>query len=743
MSEDIEDFKSKYLKRLNQELGESPEDISEVTTQQYREFRQEYMPKPLSWYEKVCQISGSILQVSPDEEDAEEMKEAIDITHLNITPTDAMSFAILGPLLFIVVASLFGYILPPLLTPEQASGSIFMVLFAMISGMVMIYPLQKMPQFLSNSWRMKASNQMVLCVFYVVTFMRHTSNLELAIDFAAKHLDPPLSLDLKKIIWDIETGKHDSLKESLDSYLENWRDWNKEFIESMHLIESSLYETSENRRIDTLDKALDIMLQETYEKMLHYAHNLKSPLQALHMLGIVLPILGLVILPLIVSFMGGVHWYHIMILYNVALPIGVFYMGKNILSKRPTGYGETQLTGVDEQEYKKVSFNFLGSEVSFSPAWFAILIFSTLLLIGSFPLVMHSMNPGFDYVFTSSGVSTISDYTSEDAVFYFLGYRPMIQDGETTDVFIGPFGLGATLLSLLIPLAFGLGIGLYYKLKTKDLIEIREKAKELEEEFAGALFQLGNRLADGIPAEIAFEKVANVMQETTSGKFFELVSVNIRKLGMGLKKAIFDPDKGALAYYPSDLIESSMKVLVEAVNKGPRVASQALMNVSEYIKQMHRVDERLRDLMADVISDMQSQISFLTPAIAGIVVGITSMITKILGSLGENISQLQTETAQSAGGTAGFGGQLLNLFGTGMPTYWFQIIVGLYVVQVVYILTVLVNGIKNGQDKVMEKSLLGKYLTRTTLTYCLIAGVVMTLFNVIAGTIVPTAGVGG
>ena len=236
------------------------------------------------------------------------------------------------------------------------------------------------------------------------------------------------------------------------------------------------------------------------------------------------------------------------------------------------------------------------------------------------------------------------------------------------------------------------------------------------------------------PAEVAFQKVASVMDDTISGKFFSLVSINISKLGMGLEDAIFDEEKGALVYFPSNLIESSMKVLTQTSKKGPLVASQAMINVSEYIKQMHRVDERLRDLMADIVSDMRSQIAFLTPAIAGIVVGITSMITKILGSLGENVSRLQAESAGTGAGLAG--GGILGLFGSGIPTFWFQAIVGVYVVQVVYILTTLVNGIENGSDKLLEEYSLGKFLVRTTVTYCIIAGIVIVLFNVIAGTII-------
>ncbi len=333
MSDDVEDFKSKYLRELNSKL--SGRDEVEVSTHDYEEFKEEYIPPHLSLYEKACRAAGKILRVSPGEEEEKDLKRSIEATHLEVTPQDVTSFAIFGPMLFIVVASLLGYILPYFLVAGESAGSLFMVVFAIITGLVMIYPLQRLPHFLANKWRMKASNQMVLCVFYVVTFMRHTSNLELAIEFAADHLGPPLSLDLKKVLWNVETGTHDSLKEALDAYLESWRDWNDEFIQSMHLIESSLYESSESRRLDALDKALDVMLNQTYEKMLHYAHNLKSPLQALHMLGIVLPILGLVILPLMVSFISGVRWYHIMVLYNIALPIGVYYMGKNVLSKRP------------------------------------------------------------------------------------------------------------------------------------------------------------------------------------------------------------------------------------------------------------------------------------------------------------------------------------------------------------------------------------------------------------------------
>ena len=68
---------------------------------------------------------------------------------------------------------------------------------------------------------------------------------------------------------------------------------------------------------------------------------------------------------------------------------------------------------------------------------------------------------------------------------------------------------------------------------------------------------------------------------------------------------------------------------------------------------------------------MKGQIKFLTPAIAGIVIGITSMITTILNKLSVQIASITEGGAANAGNLANFG----SLFGNGVPAYYFQIIV--------------------------------------------------------------------
>ncbi len=706
-----------YKKHLEKELGAKLEEApSKPVTKEYQDFKAEFLPKHMNWYEKLCNMSEKILRIKPDPKKAPDFQEVISITHLNITPSGAISFSFLIPIAAALLGSLFFFLV---------FQSTFFVFLFLIGSILMIKPLGKMPEFIANNWRLKASNQMVLCVFYTVTYMRHTSNLEKAIEFATQHLAPPLSLDLKKVLWDVETEKYSSIKESLDMYLETWKRWNLEFIEAFHLIESSLYEGDEARRLNALDKSLDVILDETYEKMLHYAHNLQNPITMLHMLGIILPILGLVILPLVVSFMENVSWYHLAVIYNVILTVAVYYLGKNILSRRPTGYGDTDIAEENPElkKYRNILVKFGKKEVQIDPLFISIFVGVVMFLIGLSPLLWHAIGLP-DIGFGGEDLAT-----SCRQKFCFLEYRlDSISNKE-----IGPYGLGAAFASLFIPLSFGIAIGLYYKLKSKNVIKIRDKAKQLELEFANSLFQLGNRLGDNVPIEIAVGKVADVMEGTVSGNFFQLVSLNIRRMGMSIEKAIFDPMHGALASFPSNLIESSMKVLTQAIKKGPLIAAQALTNVARYIKEIHKVNERLRDLMADIISSMQSQIKFLTPAIAGVVIGITSMITSILGKLSTQLQQVTSSVGGEASAAAPTG--ILTLFGNGIPTYYFQLIVGIYVVQITYILTIISNGIENGSDKLNERYQLGKNLINSTILYIVISGAVMLIFNLIAGKI--------
>ncbi len=692
-----DDELKKILKKYEKEVAGHVEDaeINGKFSQEYTTFRKEALAVGVTRYERWCKTAEGIIQFKPSPKETEAIEQAIKISHLNITPIGAASFAALVAFACVILGlgiAALGF----LFTGDLANTPIFFPFLFLILGLVLLKVLTKLPVYLAARWRLKASNQMVLCILYIVIYMRHTSNLENAIKFATNHIGTPLSLDLRKIFWDVETRKYTTIKESLDRYLESWRKDNLEFVTSIHLIESSLFEPTEQRRLELLDKALDVILEGTYEKMLHYAQELKSPITTLHMLGVILPILGLVVFPLLGSFLQGlVQWYHLAFVYNILLPIFVLGYGLNILSKRPTGYGESTIA----EE---------GLQSKFNPAGLAIFLGTCLVLVGLFPLIIHWIDPSADLALP--GLGKFFDYK----IFGGASY--------------GPFGVASLLISFFIPGGLALALGLYFKWKTAKLIKVREETKALEKEFSAALFQLGNRIGDGVPAEIAFNKVAQTLSGTPSGKFFQLVDTNIRVYGMSLNEAIFNKKNGAILSFPSPLIESSMEVLVESAKKGPKVVASSLVTISNYLERITRVNERLKDLLAEVISSMKAQISFLTPAIAGIVVGISAMIVSIIATINDQLAKFAAEGVEaSSAGQLSIVGDLFKLQHT-IPGYFFQLVVGLFVFELAYILTVLENGVENGNDKVGEQATLAKNLIQGTFLYIIIAAIVTIAF---------------
>lgn len=704
----------------NQQTNFNPDFLS---SPEFRQFENENKSVIHSWYEKVCHFSGSMIKINPGKEKQAEYKLALATCHLNTTPEDTFAFAIIGPTLFMISGLIF--------SATIMNADLFFITFFLLAGIGIMIPLTKLPFIFANIWRLKSSKEIVLCIFYIVTYMRQNSNLEKAIEFAADHLSGPLAIELKKVLWDVETQHYSTIQESLDNYLEIWRKTNSEFLESMNLIESSLFEPREEDRIGLLDKSLDIILSETYEKMLHYSHDIQSPLSTLHMLGVILPILGLVILPLVVSFMENVAWYHISILYNVVIPVSVFFIGKNILSTRPGGYSSGDISKdnplVKAQKEKKI----FGIKVT--PLFMALIIALPLFLLGISPLVAGMiLEDGQDIYLFRDEYGTRWYHNMK-----VLDYHKVtgVVDDTGANTYIGPYGMVATLLGICLILSFGLGIGYYYLYKTENLILIREQTKKLENEFGSAIFQLGNRLGDGIPLEMAFSKVIDVMGDSDPGKFFTIIDQNIRRLGMSPEEAIFDKKIGAIQFYPSNLILSTMKVLTESIKKGPLIAARAVTNVARYVKEMHAVEERLKDLLAEVISSMNSLIKFLAPVISGIVVGITAMITNIIGTLSSALNQFSEGGVAESGALSG----LTSMFGDGIPTYHFQIVVGLYIVQVVYIISKAISGISDGDDKLSEENVIAKNLIKSTILYAVMTAIVMIIFNVIAMSILQKA----
>lgn len=718
MPPSVDDILKKYSRKIEREIETEQNVIAPFPvgkmdiSREYYQFKQEAMPT-LTKYENMCRGASRILHVHAKQSDREKIEKNLRVAHLDIDADDSISLAFS---LMLVTFLVSGLICAGLYFITATVPYLMIFLFFFL-GLFIFYYYLNAPQRLAQTWRLKASSQMVPCILYIVVYMRHTSNFERAIAFASEHLQAPLALDFKKVFYDVEVGKYSTLKDSLDAYLETWRDYSLEFLEAFHLIESSLFEPSDSRRVAILEKSLEVILDGVYEKMLKFTHSVKAPLTNLYMLGIVLPTLMLALLPLGSTLLqGAIKWYHIAILFNLIVPFLVFYLTSSVLSQRPGGYGETELLE-QNPDYPLYASN--------KPLVIAFFIALPFLIIGLLPFIFH-------YTALPEMLGIQKDYSFRDMML--LDFKT---EGKVTT---GPFGVGALLLSLFIPLGLMLLFSIAYKMKTSQLIKTRQETKNLESEFASSLFQLGNRLGDGMPAELAFGKVAETLRGTPTESFFRIVNTNINQLGMSVDSALFDKRRGALIYYPSSLIKTSMKILGESVKKSLQAAARALMSISQYVKNIKKIDERLRDLLAEIVSDMKSNMTFLAPMLAGIVVGLSIMITTILNKL-SILTQMPGGTETSFMGLGNIG-DITSLFNVNamIPPYYLQVIVGVYLIEIIFILTQTLVTVESGVDKLSEKSEISKNLRYGIMLYFLIS--LITTITLSALALVAISGIG-
>lgn len=685
------DLIAKYKARLSKELnpeGAAPEELEISYSRSYQIFKAEQISKSHLLFEKLCNGAEKILKIEISPKDTVKIEPSIKLAHLAITPASVYSLAYLTSIIVLVIS----------MVAVVFTRSIAILMIALIAALSILYYIPTVPKKILTSWRARASDQLVLAVLYAVIFMEHTPNIEQAIRFVAEHMSPPISLDFMKILWDLESKVYSSAHEALTDYTSTWRGWDDEFVDSMNLVESSLYEGNEDRRKEILDKSVEVILEGTQDHMLTFAHNLQSPIESLHMLGVVLPVMGLVMLPMVSAFMGAsIPPGVLMMLYDILLPITVFAIGASVLQSRPAGSDETDVYKFIQTKYARPAIKIGSFNLFISPRMLGLL---AGILVG-FP-----------------------------AIIYYIRAASLTAE-QIQDVLFSQISIFA---SIDIVAAVGIGLGTYYWWSVNHLVKLKKSIEAIEQDFASSAFQLGERLEEHLPVELAFSKVAQT-EKSEVAKLYRIVDYNLRELGMGLRSALFDEKNGALAFFPSATIRSAMSVLVEGAKKSPEIAGHSMITISRYLQAVHRVGERLKDLLADTTSSMQMQVKVFVPVIAGIVVGLAALTTQILRNLGLQLQNLNTISPEGAPPVAGTG--LVDIFqiSSMLPPTYFQLIVGVYVIELTIVLSVILSSIIYGHDKIEEKDSLGKNLFIATALYVAITMAVVILFGSLAAPI--------
>jgi hypothetical protein len=521
---------------------------------------------------------------------------------------------------------------------------------------------------------------MVLAIIYMTISMKVKPNLEHAVKYAAQNLKGPLAYDLKNLLWDVYFGKFLSMEEALESFGEKWKRENEEFTESLSLIKTAFHESSE--KMDRMfNEAVNRMLEGTKDRMKGYARDLRTPITLVNALGFLLPIIGLIFLPLLAIFMSEIFRpAFIGVGYCIILPLFVYWMMTNSLHKRPYTFHQPDVSKHPKFRMKKEKL---------------LIIFSVII-----PLLLIGL-----------GIYGIKSSES--------------------------FSTAQLLWSLLITLSISSGIVVYSIFSTMKKLKIREEIVQVEKELGEVLFLLGHQLSRGVPIENALKEVKPKIKDLKIAGMFDIILNNIKSFGMNFEQSVFDENQGAINYYPSTMIAAVMKAVVEISRSGMGALSKAMISISTYLKDMTGVEESLHEILDETASSMEMQAVLLSPIASGIVVSLTSVVMKLLSKFGTLLDKFMSGMGE--GGVFGAAGSkafesLININDMMSPSI-FQLIVGIYMIEVVGMLAIFLTVIRYGEDNVIKKYNLGKKLLIASLIYSVILIFIYLLFNAVLGLV--------
>jgi len=589
---------------------------------------------------------------------------ALDFSGFELEPWETHILSYTGGLLLFISLVGLDIILFSISTYERNSIIFAAVFTSLVPIIVMIY-LSEYPKIHAKFLKIHTLGDIPEIQSYIVMSMKLVPNMERAIIFAADNSFRPLARDLKKLIWDIHIRIYSNIDEALIEFANQWGKNSEYFKRSLHLVKSSTSEPDEAQRIMTLNKSLDIVLEGTKTMMDAFAAKLKTPTYVLYYIFILIPLALVALIPA-VSIVGvRMDTVTLVLIYNIGLPLFTFIYSEFILLQRPATFSPPNISDKHPdlsniRSTRKIIITItllIGTTVGFSG--YILLYFGNPFNIISKEAMAGLVLPTFPIIWAITAMITI----------YCLGlYTP-------------------------------------YK-------KIRDGIKQIENEFADAMFILGRRISEGRSAEEAFAHTSETMKGAKIGEAFADIAKNLTCMLTTLHGAIFNEEYGAFKDIYSDRVHTMMKLLTESVHRSHEAAGMAIIKLADHLKELQEVEANIKRGLYDVTSTMRSTAIIFAPLIAGVTLALSEVIQKILQNISKETSNLPDEYNI---------GDFMTEAGTGMtqtvPPDIFVLVVGIYMVLLVMILTRFAGGIEYGDDRPQFMYDLGQTLPMSIMVF--------------------------
>lgn len=655
-----------------------------------------------------------------------------------------------------------GLLVQALPSYELAFNFFLVVSFILLGGLgAGIYYLYSYPINAASAEKNKSLTYVPEMIGYMIMSMKLVPNLEKAIEFSAKHGKGKIAVDFKRLIWDFQIGVHNSISEGLDKLAIAWGEYSTELKDSLMKVRASVMEPSESHRYALLDKTMLEVLDSVKGKMEDYARSLNQPSVMLFYLGVLLPLILIIILPVGSAFSQNpiATTPVLFIVYCFLIPAAAFGFAKKVIDQRPPTYEPPEI---------KDTFNELPPKWQMENKLDARIVAIFMLIIGivlSFvistqgipPLILFGedefaadyqfLRPDLDLAALSLDAGFDADYYAKKIQpfgldFYFLDfyeitegsrYITLVEEGipeqqayeqAARDYLIftsNPRNDPTKYLfwsGIIITLVSVASFLLYHRNIAKRKAQL--KIMKMEDEFKESMYVIASRMGENKPVESALKQTRDFLPNLLiSKRIFSKTVENVELIGLPLEGAVFDPVYGSMKGIPSKTLNTAMRLLVDSVSLGVEVASRTLMSLSLQMENMDKVNKSLKVMVSDVTTTMTTMAIFIGPIVLGITVALQRVVMMTLaGVVADPAVEQEVALGGDVGGLVGGAGQLTGggLFELSVDGFLqlatplaFLIIISIYVIEIVIIMLYFTTKVQEDNDLLFRINL-AKYL---------------------------------
>lgn len=636
----------------------------------------------------------------------EEYQKAIDFLDWDLNPqeyTAAVKFTLIAGILIAVLFSGFIWIFLNEIISNAFGSPIFamflifgvpFLLFFYLYNFVLRYPLKKV-----QNEKIKALTFVPEILGYMIMSMKLVPNLEKAIEFASEHGHGKIAEDLKKLLWEVKVGIKNSVAEGLDDLAYRWGDVSIELKKGLMKIRASIIESSESKRFQLLDQTMNETLVSVKGKLEDYARTLNQPATVMFYLGILLPLLLIIVLPVGSAFSGSAlaQPIYLILIYNIAIPLCCFFFARGIIKKRPPTYNPPNIPDDYPGLPKK-------NHVRWNQTQINVFILIAILLFGGIFIgftLQKTLGMTKEKVLEEEfGTATpVWECTDREVLqkknnpgfVCVTQERQFWQDPKNSIV---PYFL---IFSILISVALSISLWCYATSVYKRKIQLSTETQE--KEFKDALYIIASRLGENKPIEDAFDHTRHFLPKSMVAKdIFGKTVDNIRVLGLTLESAVFDRTYGALKNNPSTIIRSAMRLVVDSVQMGVNVAAKTLISYSMQLRNTDEINRLLSTLIAEITGTLNSMAKFIGPIILGVTTTLHKIVISTLASvassgaiqeMSQSLENIQSgDIGMNLGSISSFGNAInVDIVGKLAGATTFTIIVAIYLIEIVLIMT--------------------------------------------------------